>query len=112
MVANLGYVAIAIALAASLYAAAAFIIGGRTSDPRLLATARNAAYATFLLSAVASYAMVLLLVSHDFSVAYVARNNSTTTPPFYSIISLWAALEGSILFWGLILTGVSALVLY
>jgi len=112
MVPSVGHVAIVLALAASTYAAAAFIIGGRTSDPRLLATARNAVYATFVLSLVASYAMVLLLVSHDFSVAYVARNNSTTTPPFYSVISLWAALEGSILFWALILTGVSALVLH
>jgi cytochrome c-type biogenesis protein CcmF len=112
MLPTVGYVAIALALAASIFAAAAFVIGGRSSDPRLLATARNAVYATFILSLVASYAMVLLLVTHDFSVAYVARNNSTTTPVFYSIISLWAALEGSILFWGLILTGLSALVVY
>ena len=45
------------------------------------------------------------LLTHDFSVAYVARNNATTTPPFYSVISLWAALEGSILFWTLLATG-------
>ncbi|MGH2393858.1 MAG: cytochrome c biogenesis protein CcsA, partial [Candidatus Limnocylindria bacterium] len=112
MVANVGYIAIVLALAASIFATAAFVIGARHADPRLLATARNAVYATFVLSLFASYVMVLLLVRHDFSVAYVARHNSTTTPLFYSIISLWAALEGSILFWGLILTGFSALVLY
>ena len=112
MVASIGYVAIVLALAASVFATAAFVIGARGADPRLLATARNAVYATFGLSLLAAWAMVLLLIGHDFSVAYVARNNSTTTPLFYSIISLWAALEGSILFWGLILTGISALVLY
>ena len=40
----------------------------------------------------------------------MARNNATTTPPFYSFISLWAALEGSILFWTLLATGWAALV--
>src|SRR5574338_320911 len=56
--------------------------------------------------------MVVSLLTHDFSVQYVARNNATTTPPFYSFISLWAALEGSILFWTLLATGWAALVLY
>ena len=53
-----------------------------------------------------------LLLNHDFSILYVARNNATTTPPFYSFISLWAALEGSILFWTFLLTGWSSLLLY
>ena len=56
--------------------------------------------------------MVVSLLTHDFSVRYVARNNATTTPPFYSFISLWAALEGSILFWTLLATGWAALVLH
>ena len=56
--------------------------------------------------------MVVSLLTHDFSVLYVARNNATTTPPFYSFISLWAALEGSILFWTLLATGWASLVLY
>jgi cytochrome c-type biogenesis protein CcmF len=56
--------------------------------------------------------MVISLLTHDFSVRYVVRNNATTTPPFYSFISLWAALEGSILFWALLAAGWAALVLH
>jgi cytochrome c-type biogenesis protein CcmF len=55
--------------------------------------------------------MVISLLAHDFSVLYVAENNATTTPPFISAISLWAALEGSILFWTLLATGWASLVL-
>ena len=65
-----------------------------------------------VLSAVACGAMIVSLLAHDFSILYVARNNATTTPPFYSFISLWAALEGSILFWTFLLTGWSSLLLY
>jgi len=56
--------------------------------------------------------MITALLGHDFSILYVARNNATTTPPFYSFISLWAALQGSILFWTFLLTGWSSILLY
>lgn len=112
MIPTLGHVAVVIGLAATLYAAGAFVIGGRTGDPAVLASARRAMYAAFALDALASLAMVVSLLGHDFSVLYVARNNATTTPVFYSVISLWAALEGSILFWTLLATGWASLVLY
>src|SRR5689334_5941793 len=45
------------------------------------------------------------LLSHDFSLRYVAENNATGTPLLYTITGLWAALEGSILLWAVILGG-------
>jgi cytochrome c-type biogenesis protein CcmF len=112
MIATLGHVTVVVGLAATLFAAAAFALAARGGDPRHAALGRRAMLAAFGLAALASVAMVALLLSHDFSVRYVARNNATTTPPFYSVISLWAALEGSILFWTLLATGWAALVLH
>ena len=45
------------------------------------------------------------LVTHDFSLTYVADNNSRSTPLLYSITGMWSALAGSILLWGVILGG-------
>ncbi len=112
MIPTLGHSAVVVGLAATLFAAAAFGLGARRDDPALVTLGRRAMYAAFGLAAVASAAMVFALLTHDFSVEYVANNNATTTPPFYSVISLWAALEGSILFWTLLATGWSALVLW
>src|SRR6266567_4292429 len=112
MIPTLGHVAIVIGLALSAWAALAFVLGGRWRDDAVLASARRSVYLTFALAAVACVAMVISLLTHDFSVAYVARNNATTTPPFYSVISLWAALEGSILFWTLLLTGYASLAIW
>ena len=112
MLASIGHGAVVIGLAVSLFAAAASILAGRSTDAGLAAAGRRAVYATWFLSLVASGAMAVSLLNHDFSILYVARNNATTTPPFYSFISLWAALEGSILFWTLLLTGWSSLLLY
>jgi cytochrome c-type biogenesis protein CcmF len=112
MIPTLGHLAVVIGLAATLYAAGAFVIGGRSGDAAVLTSARRAVYAAFALVAFACLAMVVSLLGHDFSVVYVRNNNATTTPPFYSVISLWAALEGSILFWTLLATGWASLVLY
>ncbi|MEX1157229.1 MAG: cytochrome c biogenesis protein CcsA, partial [Chloroflexota bacterium] len=112
MIPTLGHLAVVIGLVATLYAAGAFAIAGVRGDRAVLASARYAIYAAFGLVALACLAMVVSLLTHDFSVRYVARNNATTTPPFYSVISLWAALEGSILFWTLLASGWAGLVLH
>ncbi|MGH2600988.1 MAG: LuxR C-terminal-related transcriptional regulator, partial [Dehalococcoidia bacterium] len=73
---------------------------------------RRATYATFWLLLLANLAMVYALVTHDFSVDYVAQVGSRATPLFFTVISLWSALEGSILFWGLVLAAYAAAVAY
>ncbi len=50
-------------------------------------------------------AMEHALLTHDFTLAYVAANNSRATPWLYSITGLWSALAGSILLWGVVLGG-------
>jgi cytochrome c-type biogenesis protein CcmF len=108
---TLGHVAVVAGLALSAYAAVAFVLAGRGGDQRVVASARRAVIGSFVAAGVGCAAMVISLLAHDFSVLYVAENNATTTPPFISAISLWAALEGSILFWGLLATGWASLVL-
>ncbi len=112
MLPTLGHVAIVIGLLVSAYAVVAFIVGARRRDATVVHSARRAVLVSFVLAGIAALAMVISLLGHDFSVLYVARNNATTTPPFFSVISLWAALEGSILFWTLLATGWATLVLY
>ncbi|HEX6474133.1 MAG TPA: heme lyase CcmF/NrfE family subunit [Candidatus Limnocylindria bacterium] len=112
MIPTLGHVAVVVGLATTLFAAAIFALGGVRRDSVLVTLGRRAMVAAFGLALLGCAAMVISLLTHDFSVNYVVRNNATTTPPFYSFISLWAALEGSILFWTLLATGWAALVLY
>ena len=56
---------------------------------------------------VAVLAMEHALITHDFTLVFVAQNNSTVTPLLYSVTGLWSALAGSILLWGLVLSVVS-----
>jgi cytochrome c-type biogenesis protein CcmF len=76
------------------------------------APARNARRATWgLLAAAATGCAVLewALVGHDFSVRYVAENGGRHVPLYFTVTSLWAALDGSLLLWLLILAGYAVL---
>jgi len=72
----------------------------------------GAAYTNFLLVTIATVAMVYALVTHDFSVSYVAAVGSRATPLLFTVISLWGALEGSILFWAWVLAMYAAVVVW
>jgi cytochrome c-type biogenesis protein CcmF len=58
----------------------------------------------------AVFAMQRALITHDFSLRYVADNNSVSTPLLFCITGMWSALEGSILLWALVLSGYMAAV--
>src|ERR1700728_4295633 len=75
---------------------------GHRPDPRL--DGRLLAPVLLVGMVLAVAAMEHALVTHDFSIAFVADNNSRATPLLYSITGLWSALAGSILLWGLALS--------
>jgi len=108
--ADLGTGALRAALPLAIWGIGAAAYAAAKRDGRALASARWSALITLLLVVLAALAMVGALVTHDFSIAYVARNNALETPLFFTVISLWAALEGSILLWTAILAGATAYV--
>jgi len=112
MIPSIGHAAVLIGLGLTVYAAVAYVLAARDGDPRLNVSARRAVIGSFVAAAIGCAAMIVSLLTHDFSVRYVAENNATTTPPFIGVISLWAALEGSILFWALLATGWASLLLH
>ena len=56
-------------------------------------------------AAVAMTALEIGILRDDFSIEYVANHSASTTPLIYKVASAWAALEGSIVLWGLVLAG-------
>src|SRR5690606_29144344 len=112
VISTLGFGTIAVALALSVYGAVAAVVGVRTRRPELVQSASIAAYVNFGLLTVANLTMIYALVTNDFSVSYVAQVGSRATPLFITVISLWSALEGSILFWGWVLAGYTAVAVY
>jgi cytochrome c-type biogenesis protein CcmF len=57
--------------------------------------------------ALATLALMHALVTHDFSVAYVASYSSRSLTGPYTVAALWGGMEGSLLFWTLLLAAFS-----
>jgi cytochrome c-type biogenesis protein CcmF len=112
MIGMIGGGALQVALALSTVGAAMLWYAARTNRDILIRTGYNAVYASFGLVTIATIAMVTGLVTHDFSISYVAQVGSRETPLLITIISLWSALEGSILFWAFVLFGFAALAVW
>jgi len=71
---------------------------------------RPAVYGLLAGALTAMVALEVALLTDDFSVAYVAGNHARATPLLFTLVSAWAALEGSIVLWGLVLAGYTAAV--
>ena len=107
--AQLGSASVLLALTLTLYAVVTGAVGMRRRDPRLLTSARLAAVAVFLAMTAALAVMEAALLTDDFSVGYVAEHSRIASPLWVKIVTLWSALEGSLLLWAWLLSGYGAL---
>jgi len=85
------------------FAALAFVLSfvcANAQKPQLALWVRRCLYAFAACMLLSNFVMVKALLEHDFSVKYVASVGSRLTPVHITLVSLWSALEGSILFWG------------
>jgi cytochrome c-type biogenesis protein CcmF len=93
-------------LAAYLVAAWAFasgIAGNARKSRRLVSASVYALYGFGALVGLSASLMIYAFVTHDFSIKYVAATSDTTMPTAYKITSFWGGLDGSLLFWVLVL---------
>lgn len=105
MNAVVGQSAVLLGFLAAVFGVVTLAAGLRRGRPNVLRAGRSYVLLLFAASLLAAFAMERALITHDFSLEYVANNGSRTTPLMYTIASLWAALEGSILLWSLVLAG-------
>jgi cytochrome c-type biogenesis protein CcmF len=103
--ASLGVLAIALGTSAAVLGIGTLAAGLVRRDERLLRIGRRYVFVVLVAAALAVAVMEWALLTHDFSIEYVADNNARATPLLYTITGLWAALEGSILLWALVLGG-------
>ncbi|MER3443452.1 MAG: cytochrome C biogenesis protein CcmF [Meiothermus sp.] len=96
----LGGVALLATLVLSLVGLVLAGLSWWAQDRRYLEAARRVAPVAFLSAAVSFGALEWALLTHDFSVRYVALHHSVKDPLWVTLVTPWAALEGSILLWG------------
>jgi cytochrome c-type biogenesis protein CcmF len=106
----LGRLAICLALAAAVWSVVASLVGAVRRRRDLVRSGRHAAYAVFGLVVLAVAILLRALLTHDFSLEYVAAYSSSTLPVQYTVAALWGGQKGSLLFWAFMLTLFSTIV--
>ena len=102
--AEIGYIALFLALVASVYSAISFILGTRGRRPALIESARNSLLTVCGLVSISVAALVYAMVTHDFQIEYVASYTSRDLSLTYLLSALWAGNDGSLLFWAWLLS--------
>ncbi len=100
MIAVLGNLAILAALGAAISVVVVGMRSQKTGDTQAL----RIPVGVFALAALTVFNVLeVAILTHDYSIAYVANNSADATPFIFLLASGWAALEGSIVLWGVIL---------
>lgn len=110
MMPEIGTLLLALAVVLSFGVSVAGLLLHELAENLRLALIRNQVIGVAAALASAFGILVYALVSHDFSVAYVANNSNTELPLLYCVAAAWGAHEGSLLLWALLLSIWSVLV--
>jgi cytochrome c-type biogenesis protein CcmF len=86
------------------YAASAAVVGHHRGSRRLAVSAQYGAYSVFGLLSAASFVLIYLFMTNDYSVKYVQHYSDRSMPLFYKATSFWGGQDGSLLFWVWIMT--------
>lgn len=109
MNAVLGQGAVLLGFLSAVIGAATLLIGLMKKRPALLRAGHRYTWLIVAAAVMAVAVMERALLTNDFSVVFVADNSARSTPLLFKVATMWAALEGSILLWGLVLAGYLAL---
>lgn len=110
MNAALGRSGVLLGFLAAVLGVVVLAVGLATDRPSVRRNASVYAWLVLAGAVLAAVAMEHALLTHDFSISYVADNNSRRTPLLFTVTGMWSALEGSILLWALVLAGYLAVV--
>ena len=94
-----GQLAVMSSLVAALLSLGSSAAGVIAKSGRLTEVGRRALIASAALLVTAVAVLLFALTTRDFSLVYVAGYTSRSTPRFLAIASLWAGMEGSLLWW-------------
>ena len=100
----LGRAALFVGLIGAFFGLIAAVMGTRNEDEKVLRLVPRFATLSCVSAIAAFAAMEWAMITRDFSLAYIQKVGSKSTPALYNFTAVWSALEGSILLWLLVLT--------
>jgi cytochrome c-type biogenesis protein CcmF len=107
-IALVGTIALLAAYATAAWCVASGIAGNARQSRRLVNSAVYGLYGFAALVGLASALLIYAFVTHDYAIKYVAAVSDTSMETWYKVTAFWGGLDGSLLFWVLVLSLFSA----
>ena len=101
--ATFGNLTLLVSFVVATLAGVTSFLGIQRDSERLLRAGRAAVYLLAATLAMAIAAMAHAFVSSDFSIEYVQHYSEAGQPFAYKLTAVWGGLDGSFLFWVLLL---------
>lgn len=96
---HVGSASLVIAFSSALASFCFYLLGQKKKQTRLFQVGLRANFFTTLALTIAVFSLVSAFIVGDYQIEYVYLNSNETLPLYYKITGLWAALDGSLLFW-------------
>ncbi len=109
---DLGTIALILAAGFALYTIVASVLGATREKPLLVVSALRSTLVVTGFLLLAAAALIVSFLTHDFGVSYVAQHSSSTMPWYFITAAFYGGQEGSLLYWGLMLSIFSAIFVF
>ena len=106
---DLGFIALILGLGCAVYTGCVAVLGAQRKNTRLVESAKRGVLAVAFFLVLASAALVVSFLSHDFGVSYVAQHSNLAMPWYFTTAAFYGGQEGSLLYWALMLSVFSAI---
>jgi cytochrome c-type biogenesis protein CcmF len=110
MFAEFGYGVLVVSLLVATYSLFAAVYGAINKSAALVESSRRAMLLTFPLLTLSAAALVYLLVTNHFEVAFVYEVTSRSMPTYLRVTAWWGGQAGSLLFWAWLLAAFTSAV--
>lgn len=111
MTVELGFGVLILTLIVTIYGAVSAIIGVSRKDQRWVDSARYASLLIFPLLTLVVIAILYLIITGHYEVAYVYSVSSSVTPIYLKLTALWGGQAGSLIFWSWLMSAFTSAVM-
>lgn len=108
-ISTLGSIGILVLFLMTIATTSLAIAGAVRRSERLIEGAVQGIHGIFAVAAFCSMLLVYAFLAGDYSIQYVQANGHPAMPIFYKVTAFWGSLDGSLLFWVLLLSLFSSL---
>jgi cytochrome c-type biogenesis protein CcmF len=108
-ISTLGTLAILVLFMMTLVTTCLAVLGAARHSERLVAGAVQGMHGIFAVALFASMLLEYAFLAGDYTIQYVQQNGHPEMPVFYKLTAFWGSLDGSLLFWVLLLSLFSSL---